>query len=41
MSKRSFKNAVKRNRVVAIPSRSIRNSKGEIVKQFYNIYGMG
>jgi len=41
MSKRDLKRAVKRNRVVAIPSKQIRNSKGEVVKQFYNIYKLG
>lgn len=40
MSKRSFKNAVKRNRVVAIPGSCIKNKQGEIVKQFYNIYSL-
>lgn len=41
MSKRDLKRAVKHNRVVAIPSKQIRNSKGEVVKQFYNIYKLG
>jgi len=41
MSKRDFKKATKRNRVVAIPGRQVKNSKGEVVKQFYNIYKLG
>jgi hypothetical protein len=41
MSKNSFKNATRHNRVLAIPGRQIKNSKGEVVKQFYNIYKFG
>ena len=40
MSKRSFKNAVKRNKVIAIPSRCVKNSKGEVVKQLYNVFSL-
>jgi hypothetical protein len=38
MSKKSFKKATKLNRVMAIPSREIKNSKGEAVKTLYDIY---
>jgi hypothetical protein len=41
MSKRDFKKATKHNRVVAIPSRQVKNSKGEVIKQYYNIYKLG
>jgi hypothetical protein len=41
MSKKSFKKAVRLNRVMAIPSRQIKNSKGEVVKQLYNIVKLG
>jgi hypothetical protein len=27
--------------VVAIPSRQVKNSKGEVIKQYYNIYKLG
>ena len=37
MSKKSFKKAVRLNRVMAIPGRQVKNSKGEVVKQLYNI----
>lgn len=37
MSKKSFKKATKLNRVMAIPSREVRSSKGE-VKQLYDLY---
>ena len=40
MSKRTFKKYTSLNKVIAIPSRALRNSKGEIVKQFYNIFKM-
>jgi len=38
MSKNDFKKAMKANRVIAIPGRAIKNAKGEIVKQLYNIH---
>ena len=38
MSKKEFKKSVVHNKVVAIPTRSEKNAKGEIVKQFYDIY---
>ena len=41
MSKNKFKRAIKLARVVAIPGRQIKNSKGEVVKQLYNIYKVG
>lgn len=41
MSKRLFKKATRLNRVVAIPGRQIKNSKGEVVKQLYNVYKLG
>lgn len=41
MSKNQFKKAIKLARVVAIPGRQIKNSKGEVVKQLYNIYKVG
>jgi hypothetical protein len=41
MSKKALKRAIKNNRVVAIPGRQIKNAKGEVVKQFYNIYKLG
>jgi len=39
MSKKRFKKAMKRNRVEAIPSRVIKNSKGVVERVFYDIYG--
>lgn len=41
MSKKGFKKAVRLNRVMAIPGRQIKNSKGEVVKQLYNIVKLG
>ena len=41
MSKNQLKKALRLNRVMAIPSRQVKNSKGEVVKQFYNIVKMG
>ena len=41
MSKKSFKTATKLKRVIAIPGRVIKNSKGEVVKQLYNILKVG
>ena len=38
MSKKSFKKATNLNKVMAIPSREVKNSKGEVVKTFYDIY---
>lgn len=38
MSKKGFQNAIKHNRVIAIPNKQIKNAKGEVVKQLYNIY---
>ena len=40
MSKRSFKKFTTLNKVVAIPSKAVRNSKGEVIKLFYNIFKM-
>ena len=39
MSKKSFKRATAHNRVQAVPSRVIKNSKGEVIKEWYDIYG--
>lgn len=41
MSKKKFKSATKEKRVIAIPGRAIKNQKGEVVKQFYNIVKLG
>ena len=38
MSKKDLTKGAKRCRVIAVPSKYIKNSKGEIVKQFYDIY---
>ena len=40
MSKNQLKQAIKRCRVMAVPGRQIKNCKGEVVKQFYDIYQM-
>ena len=40
MSKKSFEKATRLNKVIALPSRAIRDSKGNIIKQFYDIYKM-
>ena len=37
MSKRALKKFTFLNRVMAVPGRVIKNSKGEVVKQLYNI----
>ena len=41
MSKKAFNKAVRLNRVLAIPGKQIKNSKGEVVKQLYNIVKLG
>ena len=41
MSKKSFKKATRLNRVMAIPGKVIKNAKGEVVKQLYNIVKLG
>lgn len=41
MSKKNFKKVTKLNRVMAIPSRQVKNAKGEIIKQFYDIVKIG
>jgi hypothetical protein len=41
MSKKRLIRATKHNRVIAIPGTKIKNSKGEVVKQLYNIYKIG
>jgi len=41
MSKKDLIRATKHNRVIAIPGRQIKNSKGEVVKQLYNVYKLG
>jgi hypothetical protein len=41
MSKKGFKKATSLNRVLAIPSKQIKNAKGEVIKQLYNIYKLG
>jgi len=41
MSKRLFKEVTKANRVIAIPSKEITNSKGEVVKTLYDIVKLG
>ena len=38
MSKKQLKNLPKGVRVMALPGRVIRNTKGEVVKQLYNIF---
>lgn len=38
MSKKDLKKLAKLNRVTAVPTKSITNKKGEIVKQFYDLY---
>ena len=38
MSKKQLKNLPKGIRVMALPGRAVRNAKGEIVKQLYNIF---
>jgi len=38
MSKNQLKRGIKRCRVIAVPGNALKNSKGEIVKQFYDIY---
>ena len=40
MSKKQLKNLSKSVRVMALPGKVIKNVKGEVVKQLYNIYGM-
>lgn len=41
MSKKGFKKATKLKRVIAIPGRLVKNDKGEVVKQLYNIVKLG
>ena len=41
MSKKDLKKYAKLNKVMAIPSKVIKNAKGEIVKQLYNIVKLG
>jgi len=41
MSKKSFKKATRLSRVMAIPSREVKNSKGEVIKTLYNIIKIG
>ena len=41
MSKKGLKRAIKDKRVLAIPCRQVKNAKGEIVKQLYNIIKLG
>lgn len=38
MSKRQLKHLPKGVRVMALPGKVIKNQKGEVVKQLYNIY---
>lgn len=38
MSKNQLKRGTKRCRVIAVPSKVLKNSKGEIVKQLYDIF---
>lgn len=40
MSKKQLKNMPKRIRVMALPGRVVKNAKGEVVKQLYNIYSV-
>lgn len=40
MSKRQLKNMPKHVRVMALPGRIVKNAKGEVVKQLYNIYSL-
>ena len=40
MSKKQLKNLPKNIRVVALPGRVVKNAKGEVVKQFYNIFNI-
>lgn len=38
MSKKAFKKATTLNRVTALTSRVVKNSKGEVIKVFYNLF---
>ena len=38
MSKKDFKKAVQASKVIALPTRVVKNAKGEVVKTLYNIY---
>lgn len=38
MSKNQFKHGMKRCRVIAVPIRVIKNSKGEVIRTFYDIF---
>lgn len=40
MSKNQFKKMPKCVRVMAIPSRVVKNAKGEVIKQLYNIFSI-
>ena len=38
MSKKAFKKQTTLNRVTALPSRIIKNAKGEVTKVLYNLF---
>ena len=38
MSKKTFNKTVELSRVTAIPSRTIKDKDGNVIKQLYNIY---
>ena len=40
MSKKDLKRIPKHIRVMALPGRVIKNAKGEVVKQLYNIFSL-
>ena len=40
MSKKQLENIPKSIRVMAIPGRVIKNAKGEVVKQLYNVFNV-
>ena len=41
MSKKGFIKATKNNRVIALPSKQVKDKDGNIVKTLYNIFKMG
>jgi hypothetical protein len=41
MSKTQLKKGLKHCRVIALPGKQIKNAKGEVTKQLYNIFKLG
>lgn len=41
MSKKGLIKATKHNRVIALPSKTIKDKNGNVVKTLYNIFKMG